>query len=251
MIEQSGKIGIFDSGLGGLTILKEIIKLMPEREYLYLGDNLRAPYGNRSQKEIFEFTLAGVKWLFENGAEIAILACNTASANALRKIQQEILPFKYPDKKALGIIIPTVENMENFSQSNHIGILATKATVESTVFEKETKKHNAKIKVVCQSGGKLVSLIEKNKNQNLLLAEIKKVADELIGKDELIDVIILGCTHYPLIEKQIKKVLPKNIKVISQGGIVAEKLADYINRHDEISKKIKKQIRSKFSHYIR
>ncbi len=246
MIKQSGKIGIFDSGLGGLTILSEVIKLMPDREYLYLGDNLRAPYGDKSQKDIFKYTLAGVEWLFDSGAEIVILACNTASSNALRKIQQKIMPLKYPDKKVLGIIIPTVEDAGDFSESGHIGILATRATVASVSFESEMKKHNSKIQIVCQSGEDLANIIERDEDQKTLRLEIEKVTTELINRDNLIDAVILGCTHYALIIDQIKTVLPKNIRVVGQGDIVAIKLLDYIRRHAEISRRLKNKFSVSF-----
>lgn len=237
MTNPVGKIGIFDSGLGGLTILKKIVKLMPNREFLYLGDNLRAPYGEKMPEEIFKHTLAGVKWLFDNGAEIVVLACNTASANALRRIQQEFLPFKHPDKKVLGIIIPTVEELEKFSRSGHIGILATSATVASGVFEKEMAKRNPRIRIVSQSGGKLVDLIEQN-NKAELLAKIKEITEKLLGRDKLIDLIVLGCTHYTLIAEEIKQILPKNIKIISEDDIVATKLLNYLNKHEKILKKL-------------
>ena len=246
MIKQSGKIGVFDSGLGGLTILKEIIRLMPNREYLYLGDNLHAPYGDKSQADIFKYTLAGVEWLFDNGAEIVILACNTASSNALRKIQQEIMPFKYSDKKVLGIIIPTVEDMGNVSRSGHIGVLATKATVASMTFETEMKRYNSKIQITCQSGGDLANLIEQDKDQAMLRVEIKNVTAELINKNKLIDVVVLGCTHYDLIIDQMRIILPKNIKVVGQGNAVATKLLEYINRHDELRRKLKNEFSVNF-----
>jgi glutamate racemase len=236
--KNNGKIGIFDSGLGGLTILKEVIKLMPNWEYLYLGDNLRTPYGEKTQAEIFKYTLAGVEWLFGRGAEIVILACNTASANALRKIQQEVLPFKYQNKRVLGIIIPTVENIGNFNKSGHIGVLATKATIASGVFKKETKKYWPEIRIISQSGGRLAELIEQNKTKKELKEEIEKVIGQLIERDGFIDTIILGCTHYALIENQIRKVLPENINVINQGKIVADKLADYFNRHNDLCQKL-------------
>ena len=235
------KIGIFDSGLGGLTILKEMVKLIPNREYLYLGDNLRAPYGDRSEEDIFRYTLAGVAWLFDNGAQLVILACNTASANALRKIQQEFLPLKHKDRRVLGIIIPTMEEVSGFSASGHIGLLATRATVISRVFEKEMKKNNLELQIACQSGGRLVELIEGNENGNILSAEIENVVGQLTSKDGLIDAIILGCTHYVLIKDQIRKILPRNISIIEQGDIVARKLADYIDRHEEFRKKLSNQ----------
>ncbi|HCU70971.1 MAG TPA: glutamate racemase [Candidatus Moranbacteria bacterium] len=238
MIKQTGKIGIFDSGLGGLTILKEVVKLMPHYEYIYLGDNLNAPYGDRSPKEIFKLTLAGVEWLFENGAMIAVLACNTASANALRKIQQEILPSQYPDRKVLGIIIPTIEEIEKFSESGYIGILATKATVNSAIYEIEMRKQNPKIQIISQDGGVLAGLIEKDCDEVALLAEIKEVTDKLLFGSKSIDTVILGCTHYALITKEIGKMLPTNIRVVEQGKIVAAKLFEYLNKHDEIRSKL-------------
>lgn len=238
MIEQTGKIGIFDSGLGGLTILKEVVKLMPNREYIYLGDNLNAPYGDKTQEEIFKLALAGVKWLFENNAEIVILACNTVSANALRKIQQEVLPAKYPTKKVLGIIIPTVEEIEKFTKSGRIGILATSATVESKIYEIEMKKQNPRMQIISQTGGNLANLIEQNNSKTALLAEINAITGKLVSRDNLIDAVILGCTHYALIAEEIKQILPKNIIVVGQGEIVAAKLLDYLNKHAEIRNKL-------------
>ncbi|MEI7891088.1 MAG: glutamate racemase [bacterium] len=237
MNKHKGKIGIFDSGLGGLTILKEVAKLMPCYEYIYLGDNQNTPYGDKSHDEIFNLTLAGVEWLFKNDAEIVILACNTASANALRKIQQEVLPIKYPNRRVLGIIIPTVEEIEKYSRTGHIGILATEATVDSRIYEIEMEKQNPEIKIVSQVGGNLANIIEQN-NKNELLAEIKRVTEELLTKDDSIDTVILGCTHYALIANEIIQILPKHIRVISQGKLVAPKLLDYLNRHSEIRNKL-------------
>jgi glutamate racemase len=236
-----GKIGIFDSGLGGLTVLKETIRTMPDREYIYLGDNLHAPYGDKSQDEIFRHTSDGVEWLFDNGAEIVILACNTSSSNALRRIQQESLPLRHPDKKVLGIIIPTVENLGDSSRFGHIGVLATRATVDSMAFEKEIRKHKPDAEVVCQSGGDLVELIESNGDRERLSEEIRRVVGELISRDRHMDTVILGCTHYALVKDEIRQVLPENISLIDQGGIVAEKLADYIERHGDIQKRLNDQ----------
>lgn len=238
MIKQAGGIGIFDSGLGGLNILKEVVKLMPDRKYVYLGDNLHAPYGDKSQEDIFRLTLAGVEWLFDNGAEIVILACNTASSNALRKIQREVLPTKYPDKRVLGIILPTVEEIEKFSKSGHIGVLATNATVASRIYEIEMEKQNPRIQIISQSGGTLTNLIEQDNDKTVLLAKIKEVTDKLISKDNLIDTIILGCTHYALIMEEIKQVLSNDINVVGQGGLVATKLSDYLNRHIKIKNRL-------------
>lgn len=182
-------------------------------------------------------TLAGVEWLFDKGAEIVILACNTASANALRKIQQEILPTKYPNKKVLGIIIPTVEEIEKYSKSGHIGILATKATVESRIYEIEMEKQNPQIKIISQAGGDLAKLIEHNDEAGLA-GEIKRVAGALLAKDDMIDAIVLGCTHYALVENEISQILPKHIRFIGQGKLIAAKLSDYLGRHLEISSRL-------------
>ena len=238
---RKGKIGIFDSGLGGLTILKEIMKVMPNRRYLYLGDNLHVPYGDKSRDEIYKLTLAGVEWLFREGAEIVILACNTASANALRKIQQEILPLRYPEKRVLGIIIPTIEEIEIFTKSGHIGVLATEATVASKIFEIEMKKKNPHIQILSRTGGNLASYIENNEEETKLIEEIRCVTSNLLSKNPLIDTLVLGCTHYALIEERIKSSVPIGMNVIGQGNIVAQKLANYLERHKEIEKKLSEQ----------
>ena len=222
--------------------MREVIRLMPRREYLYLGDNLNAPYGSKSQAKIFRLTLAGVEWLFDNGAEIVILACNTASANALRKIQKEVLPSKYPQKRVLGIIVPTAEEVSSFSVTGHIGVLATRATVISRTFEKEVAKHSARRKnqmqVATQSGGKLVKIIERDGTERVLQAEIENVCQRLLSKDSLIDAVVLGCTHYALIKDRIRRVLPKEIRVIDQGNLVALKLVDYLDRHTRIRNRL-------------
>jgi len=166
-----------------------------------------------------------------------VLACNTASANALRKIQQEVLPNKHPNKRVLGIIIPTVEEIEKYGKTGHVGILATKATVESRIYEIEMEKQNPEIKIISHAGGNLTNLIEQN-NKTELLAEIKHVTEELLTKDDLIDTVILGCTHYALIANDITQILPKYIRVIGQSQLVAAKLLDYLNRHSEISNKL-------------
>jgi len=241
ILERKGKIGIFDSGLGGLTILKEIMKVIPDREYLYLGDNLHVPYGDKSRDEIYKLTLAGVEWLFSEGAEIVILACNTASANALRRIQQEMLPKKYPEKRVLGIIIPTIENIGVFMRSGHIGVLATEATVASKIFEIEMKKKNPHIQMLSQIGGKLASFIENDEEDTKLVEEIQRVTSNLLSKDPFIDTLVLGCTHYALIEEKIQSSVPTGMNVIGQGNIVAQKLAHYLERHKEIEKKLSEQ----------
>jgi glutamate racemase len=231
---KQGKIGFFDSGLGGLTILKEAAGNLPGYSYIYLGDNLHAPYGDKSAQEIFAHTLAGAEWLFSQGAEIIILACNTASAIALRKIQRDILPAKYPGKKVLGIIIPTSEEADRFSRTQHVGVLATEATVRSGVFEIEMLKSDAELEITNQAGGRLVELIESGVDERELTDEIRKVVGELLLKDPLIDVLVLGCTHYALIIKLIEKSLPSHIKIINEAPLVADKLRSYLDRHQEI-----------------
>lgn len=240
-------IGFFDSGFGGLTVLKEVEKLLPQYSYLYLGDNGRAPYGTRHQKEIFQFTLQGVEFLFSQGAELVIIACNTSSSTALRKIQREILPKKYPHKKVLGIIVPTAEDAGKYTQMNHIGVLATPATVEHGSYAKEIKKNWPKLKCFEQACPKLVPLIEDGKHSNQKLdAAIEKYLQALLRKSPKIDAVILGCTHYALIEDKIKNILPIKIKLISQGETIAQKLKKYLARHPEIKNKLETKGRRKF-----
>jgi len=233
-------LGFFDSGLGGLTILKEVVKLLPQYSYIYLGDNARTPYGGRSQEVIYQFTTEGIRELFKRGAELVILACNTSSS-VLRRIQQEFLPRNFPNKRVLGIIIPTAEEAGNFSSSKNIGILATEATVNSLVYPKEINKIYPEIKVYQQACPLLVPIIEvgeiKWEGLDLL---IQKYLKELFKKSKKIDTLILACTHYQIIKNKIKKYLPPKIRIISQGKIVAEKLKDYLKRHPEIEKKLSK-----------
>lgn len=244
------KIGFFDSGLGGLTIFKEVVKALPKYSYIYLGDNSRAPYGGRSQEIIYQFTTEGIRELFKRNVQLVILACNTSSS-VLRKIQQEFLPRASLGKRVLGIIIPTAEEVAN-PHAKNIGILATEATVNSLVFPKEINKIYPKTKVYQQACPLLVPMIEageiKWKGLDLI---IQKYLKELFKKSKKIDTIILACTHYPIIKNKflrnlhflknkIKKYLPKNIRVISQGKIVAKKLKDYLKRHPEIEEKLSK-----------
>jgi len=234
-------IGLFDSGLGGLTILKEVVKILPQYSYIYLGDNARSPYGSRSQEVIYQFTSEGVRELFNRGAELIVLACNTSSSSALRRIQQEFLPLDFPNKKVLGIIIPTAEESPNFTKSKEVGILATEATVNSLAYPAEIVKINSGIKVYQQACPLLVPIIEAGETdwEGLDLA-IKKYLSELFNKSRSIDAIILGCTHYAIIENRIREYLPSNVRIVSQGKIVAEKLRDYLIRHPEIENKIMK-----------
>lgn len=235
-------LGFFDSGIGGLTIFKDVIKLMPDYSYIYLGDDARAPYGSRSQSVIYKFTGQCVVRLFEEGAILVVLACNTSSSGALRKIQKKFLPKHYSEKKVLGIVIPTAEGVINMTKSKKIGILATEATVRSLVYPKEIKKLDNKIKVYQQACPLLVPAIEAGKSDSKELElMVENYIAQLFKKDKKIDVLILGCTHYELIRNIIKKYVPKPVKIISQGKIVAKKLKNYLKRHPEISNKLEKE----------
>ncbi|MBI2010809.1 MAG: glutamate racemase [Candidatus Colwellbacteria bacterium] len=228
-------IGFFDSGFGGLTVLKEVTKSLPGYSYIYLGDNARAPYGDRDQDEIYQFTKEGVIALFGFGAELVILACNTSSSSALRKVQQEFLPRFYPDKKVLGIIIPTAEEINTFTKTGEVGVLGTTATILSRAYEKEIKKADPSIKVHGVACPLLVPMLEAGEIEGeALKAVLRGYLNKLFTKASRIDSIILGCTHYALIEGEFKSLLPRGVKLVSQGPIIAAKLEDYFSRHPEI-----------------
>lgn len=234
-------IGIFDSGYGGLTVLKEIVKELPQYDYLYLGDNARAPYGSRSFETVYDYTLECVKYLFGKGCHLVILACNTASAKALRTIQQKDLPVIAPDRRVLGVIRPTTELIGKLSDSKHVGVLGTTGTVSSGSYIVEIEKFYPELKVYQEACPMWVPLIENNEIDGEGADYfIRKHVDELMRKEPGIDAIILGCTHYPLIEQKIKKFLPPHVKLLSQGRIVAESLNDYLLRHPEIESKCSK-----------
>ncbi|PIF02312.1 MAG: glutamate racemase [Paludibacter sp.] len=227
-------IGIFDSGYGGLTILNEMRSKMPQYDFLYLGDNARSPYGTRSFDVVYKFTLQCVEYLFSQGCELVILACNTASAKALRTIQQKDLPKKYPNKRVLGVIRPTVEAIGKFTKSRKIGLFATNGTVVSNSYPLEVEKLYTDIKVYSVACPMWVPLIENgehlDKGADFF---VKKYSDELMQKGKNIDTVILGCTHYPLLKDKIRSVLPQ-MNILSQGSIVAGSLIDYLKRHTEI-----------------
>lgn len=234
-------IGIFDSGYGGLTILEQIRKELPEYDYLYLGDNARTPYGTRSFEVVYKFTLECVKYLFNQGCRLVILACNTASAKALRTIQQNDLPKIDPNRRVLGVIRPTVEEIGNLTKSNHVGLLATSGTVQSESYPIEIHKLFPEIEVTSQACPLWVPLIENNEHKTQGADFfIRKYVDELMINDGRIDTVILGCTHYPLISEQIQNTLPENVKVVSQGELVAKSLKDYLRRHPEMDEKCSK-----------
>ena len=234
-------IGIFDSGYGGLTILKDLIRKLPEYDYLYLGDNARAPYGNRSYETVYRYTLECVKWFFSQGCPLVILACNTASAKALRTIQQRDLPSIDASRRVLGVIRPTAEVIGNYSRSGEVGILATSGTVNSSSYVLEAAKFFPDLKVYQQACPLWVPLIENNEHHspgaNYFL---NKYVGELLKQSPSMDTILLACTHYPLIEEEIRKRMPEHIQLLSQGKIIAESLSSYLQKHAEMEKRISK-----------
>lgn len=242
---KNSPIGIFDSGLGGLSVFRELLKTLPEYDYLYLGDNARVPYGDRSANVIYQFTKNAVDFLFKNNCQVVVLACNTASANALRRLQHEYLPKHYPDRRILGVIRPVVEIVGE-KKLKRVGVMATQATVSSSSYPAEITKIDPSIEVFQQACPLFVPAIEENEmgweGFNLL---VKKYAKPLLKNN--IDSLILGCTHYALVVKDIKRLLPIGIQVISQSGATAIKLADYLKRHPEIDKKLSKN--SKRAYY--
>ena len=245
--DKIGPIGIFNSGYGGLTILKEIQKKLPHYDYIYLGDNARAPYGTRSFETVYNYTLECVKELFAKGCHLVIIACNTASAKALRNIQQLDLPKIAPDKRVLGVIRPTTELVGKYTKTNHVGILGTSGTVNSESYPLEIHKSFPKIKVFQEACPIWVNIVENNEIETEGADFfIQKNLRSLFAKSNKIDTIILGCTHYPLLMNKIKKYLPANVTVLSQGEIVAAGLEDYLKRHPEMEKKCSKNKQLEF-----
>lgn len=239
---ERGPIGVFDSGYGGLTVLKELVKELPGYDFLYLGDNARAPYGTRSYETVYEYTLQCVKALFNQGCHLVILACNTASAKALRTIQQKDLPQLSPDKRVLGVIRPTAEIIGNYSKSGHVGVLGTTGTVNSGSYVLEIQKFFPELKVHQEACPMWVPLIENNEMNNPGAEYfIQKHTQQLMQQHPSTDAIILACTHYPLIQDKIKKHLPQQVKLISQGELVAKSLSNYLSRHPEIDTRCSKQ----------
>jgi glutamate racemase len=242
-----GPIGIFDSGYGGLTILKEIINELPQYDYLYLGDNARAPYGTRSFETVYQYTLECVNHLFAKGCHLVILACNTASAKALRNIQQKDLPSIDPNRRVLGVIRPTAEVVGNYSKTKHVGVLGTPGTVVSESYPIEIAKCFPDIQVFQEGCAMWVPLIENNEfNNEGSNYFIQKNIQQLLNQSNKIDTIILGCTHYPLLISKIKQYIPQHIQLITQGEIVAKGLKDYLFRHPEMEAKCTKQSHIEF-----
>jgi len=240
-VENQGFIGIFDSGYGGLTILNEIKKQLPEYDYIYLGDNARTPYGTRSYEVVYKYTLECVKKLFDMGCRLVILACNTASAKALRTIQQNDLPQIDSERRVLGVIRPTVEVIGSITKTGHVGLLATVGTVQSESYPLEIHKINPAIKVTSEACPMWVPLIENNEHMGDGADYfVKKHLQNILASDPAIDTLILGCTHYPLLIDKIKQFIPPQIQIVSQGELVAVSLADYLKRHTEIASKCSK-----------
>ncbi|MCO4292627.1 glutamate racemase [Solitalea sp. MAHUQ-68] len=239
---QKGPIGVFDSGYGGLTVLKEVVRQLPEYDYLYLGDNARAPYGTRSFETVYHYTLECVNHLFSMGCSLIVLACNTASAKALRSIQQNDLPKMNGDKRVLGVIRPTAEIIGKYTRSKEVGILGTAGTVASKSYPIEIQKFYPEVNVYQEACPMWVPLVE-NDEYDSAGADyfVKQHIDRLLNNSSEIDTIVLGCTHYPLLSGKILKQLPSNIKLLSQGEIVAHSLADYLKRHPEIEEKCSKE----------
>ena len=242
-----GPIGIFDSGYGGLTIYEKIKQLMPEYDYIYLGDNARTPYGTRSFEVVYEFTLQAVEKLFDLGCPLVILACNTASAKALRSIQQNNLPQIDPTRRVLGVIRPTAESVGTLTKSQHVGILATSGTIKSHSYLLEIQKLFPEITVTGEACPMWVPIVE-NDEYHSEGADyfVKKHIHNLLEKDPQIDTLILGCTHYPLLMEKIKQFTPSHVQIIAQGEYVARSLRNYLERHPEMDERCYKHGISRF-----
>ncbi|MBI3671618.1 glutamate racemase [Candidatus Azambacteria bacterium] len=242
---EKKSIGVFDSGFGGIDILRGIVKELPQYNYIYLGDTARAPYGTRSKEVVFDFTKQAVDFLFKNNCDLVILACNTASSEALRKIQREYLKKYHPEKRVLGVLIPAAEETAEKTKNKKVGVIATERTVNSKAFERELKKLDRKIKVFQAPCPLLVPIVEagerNSKATDIILSGYLK---PLIKKN--IDTLILGCTHYGILEKNIRKITGKKIQIISEAKILPKKLKSYLERHGEIEKKLGKNGKVRF-----
>lgn len=227
--KTNNTIGVFDSGLGGLSVLKHFLKRLPQYDYLYLGDTARVPYGGHSQEVIYRYTQEAVDFLFAAGCQLIILACNTASAQALRRLQQEYLPKKYPNRRILGVIIPLAEYA---ARNSRIGVIGTRATINAKAYEREINKLNTKTEIFSQSAPLLVPLIEEGlAGKDVTNKILKNYLRPLKAKK--IQTLILGCTHYPFLLKDIQRIMGKNCRIPDPGAIVADSLENYLNRHPE------------------
>lgn len=238
---QNSPIGVFDSGYGGLTILKKLTAQMPAHDFIYLGDNARAPYGTRSFETIYKYTLQAVKWFFEQGCPLVILACNTASAKALRTIQQNDLPHIDPSFRVLGIVRPTSEVIGKYTRSGKVGVMATKGTVLSESYKIEIHKSFPQLEVFQEYCPMWVPLVENNEFDTPGADYfVKKHIKQLLKKDADIDTVLLACTHYPLLIKKIREYLPLGINIVEQGNIVTNSLSQYLSRHEDMNERISK-----------
>ncbi|HZY37915.1 MAG TPA: glutamate racemase [Mucilaginibacter sp.] len=240
-------IGIFDSGYGGLTVFRSIFQQLPQYDYIYLGDTARAPYGNRTFQTIHQYTWECVQWLFKQGCPLVILACNTASAKALRTIQQKDLLNEDPAKRVLGVIRPTAEVIGNYTKTDEIGVLGTKGTVQSGSYQIEIGHFFPEVKVYQQACPLWVPIIENGEyDQPGADYFVKKYLGQVLAQSPGIDTLLLACTHYPLLQKKITEFLPDGIKVVPQGDIVAHSLVDYLKRHPEMDNMVSKNSTQKF-----
>ncbi len=244
---NKGAIGVFDSGYGGLTILDGIRRRMPDYDYIYLGDNARAPYGPRSFDVVYEFTLQAVRKLFQMGCPLVIIGCNTASAKALRSIQQNYLPTEAPDRRVLGVIRPTAEVVGRLTKTHHVGVFATDGTIKSESYKLEVKKLFPEVTLTGQACPMWVPIVE-NGEYDKPGADyfVKDSINKLLEKDPEIDTIILGCTHFPLLYDKIRKYTPSHIALIPQGHYIAESLADYLKRHSDMDQRLTKGAKCQF-----
>lgn len=239
--QQPGPIGVFDSGYGGLTILHGIRQLLPDYDYIYLGDNARAPYGSRSFDVVYQFTRQAVMKLFESGCQLVILGCNTASAKALRSIQQNDLPKLDPQRRVLGVIRPTAEVIGKLTHSRHVGVLATEGTIKSHSYKLEIQKLWNDVTVTGIPCPLWVPIIENNEADTPGADYfVKKRIDLILERDPQIDTLILGCTHYPILMPKIRKHIPENVQIVAQGEYVAESLQDYLRRHPDMEQRCTK-----------
>jgi glutamate racemase len=240
-MSTKGPIGVFDSGYGGLTVLKEIVKKLPAYDYTYLGDNARSPYGTRSFETVYQYTLECVEWFFQQGCHLVILACNTASAKALRTIQQNDLERIAPGKRVLGVIRPTTEKIATYTKTGEVGILGTNGTVQSGSYVIEIEKFSPQVKVYQEACPMWVPLVENNEYESQGADFfIRKNLDSLFAQSNNIDTVLLACTHYPLLKSRIERFMPHGKRLVSQGEIVANSLADYLQRHPEIDEQCTK-----------
>ncbi|MBW2631875.1 MAG: glutamate racemase [Deltaproteobacteria bacterium] len=234
-------IGFFDSGFGGLTVLKNVVQELPEYNYLYLGDNARVPYGGRSPETVHEYTIQAVDFLIKRGCLLVIIACNTVSSGALRRIQQEFLPGIYPDRKVLGVIRPSAEEIAD-RRCRKVGILATEGVVESKIYTSEIEKLDPSIQIFYQACPLLVPIIEAGKQDERHSDTIvSEYLDRLFAQDGEIDAILLSCTHYPILYETFRRHTPSHVKIISQGPVIANKLRDYLARHPEVEKRLSRE----------